>query len=31
MFEKGQGVAQDSGEAKRWYSLAAAQGFRPML
>ncbi len=25
-FEKGQGVAQDTAEAIRWYRLAAAQG-----
>jgi uncharacterized protein len=26
MFEEGQGVAQDTVEAIRWYRLAAAQG-----
>jgi hypothetical protein len=26
MFEKGEGVAQDTEEAIRWFHLAAAQG-----
>jgi len=26
MYDKGQGVPQDSGEALKWYHLAAAQG-----
>jgi len=26
MYDKGQGVPQDSGEALKWYRLAAAQG-----